>query len=205
MRRNATRRTQVVGVVGVLGVLGPITLLAGCDPPGEVDNPRQFRVMAQRESPKGKVDPYIDLDATFSCLGWSHLCDEGDSEPGPFGNVGPESRRDHATDGADPEVCECEGGYVLSGSRGLVLTFSGDRALAKGEEATTDNGMLEATLNGQPGFGWVIISNSERLFTDLSEDYWFVDVAGGFELDFVGVSLRRGLFFSIEPEESDGQ
>ena len=188
----------------VLGV-GLVGAGTGCDPPGEIDSTRDFRVMAERYSAAGKTAPYVDVHASFSCLGWADVCVGG--QVGQRFDLTPEfsAQAPSASDPAPEEEdwCECVGGYELVSERGLILTFSGNRAVVEGEEASTANGLLEASLEGIPGIGWVVISNSERVFTDSSEDQFFVDVAGGFELTFADVKLRRGLFFSIIPGSED--
>ncbi len=179
---------------------------SACGPIGEVQNQRQFRIMAEKSSAAGDDSPFIDVNAHFTCLEWAPACAAPDFEIRFGGSPVMAAEAPSSGDSGAEEWCECVGGYELDSPRGLKLMFDGNKAVVEGQRATTANGLLEASLDGVPGIGWVVVSNSERIFTGWAQEHYFVDVAGGFELSFGDVELTRGMFFSIIPKtDEDGQ
>ena len=163
-------------------LIAPIFMLAlaACGPTNEIDNPRLFRVMAEHHKPGGQV-VYEDISAQLHCTSWAcedtryaWCAGERCDEPTPR--------------------CECDGSYVLTGSRGLSFKFHGTEGIRRGESSTKD-GTLMVSFNGDTGTGTATVSRSRLI--DVGIDDYAVDLAGGFSVRVGSQAFVRGIFYSL--------
>lgn len=148
------------------GLLGMLLLATGCEQGEEVDNPRFFLVLAENAS-TGEL--YRDANARFTCHEWTE------------GEVLAERWDDR---------CAL---YVLRTTDGIELRFPGPDALAEGRTLHTEDGDLLIRRGKARGDGWVSLS---RTRTINGADGYFVDIAGGFEIEIEGERLHHGVFHS---------
>jgi hypothetical protein len=158
--------------------------LAGCPPiesTYEVENPREFYVIAEYEGPDGR---YI-----FEDYGAKLRCQPYDSDSDG------RRRTNRGSDG------ECLGTYALLTTGGPTIMFVDESHMARGARPTTENGGLKITFHGAVGEGEAFISHSEHLPVNHGWDF-ARDVAGGFDARIGPHSFTRGFFYSIAPEDN---
>lgn len=111
-----------------------LSLAACAEPETEVDNPRQYRVLAEHHGPDG-----VSVHQSYGfarCSRWR--CD-----------LSPD------------EVCECDGEYRITGSQGLDLAF---RASGIGRGTlTSEDGAFSAAYKRRPGSGQVVVTRVSQL------------------------------------------
>jgi hypothetical protein len=148
----------------------------GCywNPNTEATNPKAFRILAIHERADGSRLLFEDRDAHFNCLAWR----DPDGLPAGY-----------------QRMCSR---YALVGSKGLVVTFPSASDVREGRTAAMGQGGVAASFSLAPGAGWLSITDVIKVALD--SQYFYVDVAGGFDLQFGDEHFTHGLFYSLEAD-----
>jgi len=153
-----------------------LALAAGCAPMEgaiEVENPREFYIVAEYEGPYGS-EIFEEYGARLRCQRFAGFSDQAEAYGG-----------------------ECDGAYVLETNAGLSIGFRDERFLSLGARATTENGGLAVLFNDKVGEGEAHISKSDRLQHTFGTVF-SRDIAGGFEVLAGEHHFKRGFFYSID-------
>ena len=167
-------------IMTLLGLVG----LAGCGPfegTFEVENPREFYLIAEYEGPYGQ-QIFEEFGARLRCQRFTGFSEE----VGGFDDDGPRYES------------ECNGAYVLETNGGLSIGFRDERFLSTGARATTANGGLAVLYEDKVGEGEAHIAKADHLQHNFGRNF-SRDIAGGFEVSAGEHHFKRGFFYSIEP------
>ena len=173
--------------------------LSGCGAPvAETSNPLYFLLIAE-EHEGTTVKRFEDTNGTF-------FCDELPT-PATCPAVGYGYSYDSTSDGGATtpgggDGCRCLGQYHLRSTSGMEIVIKRN-AVAEGLQPDTASGQITATYQGTPGVGFVAFSRVEQLRA--TYDYYFLDVAGGFEMSFGGATFVKGAFYSLDRNQTEQQ
>lgn len=173
----------------------------------ETNNPLSFLLIAE-ERTRSEVRRFEDLGGSFYCdelptiLTCPTPTTEGTGSGGTIsGNGGGGTITGGGGDAgtsAPVDGCACLGFYHLKSTSGLELILTRD-ALVEGTSPSTGNGKLKTLYHGRPGTGFVVFSRAHKIQI---ATYYFVDVAGGFELTFPDAKFVKGAFYSMDRDSA---
>ncbi len=170
-------RPLITTLIGLMG-------LSGCGPyegAFEVENPREFYLIAEYEGPYGQ-QIFEEYGARLRCQQFTGFNEEAEGFD--------DDDRRYRT--------ECNGAYVLETNGGLSIGFRDERFLSTGARATTRNGGLAVLYEDKMGEGEAHIAKAEHLQHAFGQNF-SRDIAGGFEVSAGEHHFKRGFFYSIAP------